>query len=439
MNSVLIISYYFPPSGGPGVQRVLKFVKYLPEFGWRPVVLTVEDGDFPARDESLLMEIPQDVTVYRTRILEPYRLYRRLTGRSPGTPVDVENIPGGSSGRSFMESAAEFVRSTVFIPDARMGWFPYGVAHGQAIIRKENIRALYSSSPPYTAALIARTLHRRSRLPWIAGFRDPWTGFLSTPERWSLPRMVDKHLERSVFEEASAVEVAWQGIMEDALEKYPTLDRSKFQYLPNGFDRADFSDFTHRENDRFTITYTGSMYGKRNPASLLRAVEELIQDGAIDPGRIRFRFVGRFGSEVQEMFRMASFHSSIDVLPYLPHAKSIAELVRADLLLLIVDEASGAGAIVPGKIFEYLGAARPILALAPPGAVANLLAETKSGYVAANQDLAAIKKAFLECYTKYGYHSHRFSQNEDAVKKYERREVTRRLAGLLDRVITPGP
>jgi hypothetical protein len=438
VKSVLVISYYFPPSGGPGVQRVLKFVKYLPEFGWRPVVLTVEDGDYPARDESLLKEIPPHVTVYRTRILEPYRLYRQLTGRPPETPLDIENIPKGSSDRSMVETAAEFVRSTLFIPDARIGWFPFAVAAGRQIAHRENIQALYSSSPPYTAALIARALRRKLHLPWIAGFRDPWTGFLSTPKRWAAPRAIDAKLERSVFDEASLVEVAWKGIEKDALAKYPSLDRAKFHHLPNGFDRSDFAGVTRRATDRFTMTYTGSMYGKRNPSSLLTALEELIHERTVDPGKICLRFVGRFGSEVQEMFRRASFHSSIEVLPYRPHAESIAELVSADLLLLVVDEAEGASEIVPGKIFEYLGAARPILALAPSGAVADLMAETESGYVAANQDIPAIKKAFLECYTKYGYHSERFAQNEGAVKKYERREVTRRLAELLDRVVGAG-
>ena len=438
MKSVLIISYYFPPSGGPGVQRVLKFVKYLPDFGWRPVVLTVESGDYPARDESLLQEIPRDVAVYRTRIIEPYGMYRRLTGKPPDAPVDVENIPRRSSGRSWAEAVAAFVRSTAFVPDARIGWLPFAASKGRAILDSEGIQAIYSSSPPYTSALVARALHRASRLPWIAGFRDPWTGFLSTPKRWALPRRLDAHLEHSVFHEASLVEVAWKGIQKDALLKYPSLDRSKFHHLPNGFDRSDFANVTPQRDERFTVTYTGSMYGKRNPSSFLTAVDELIREGAVDSRRIRLRFVGRFGSEVLEMFRRVSFQSSLEVVPYRPHAESIAELVNADALLLVVDEAEGSEEIVPGKVFEYIGAARPIIALAPAGAVSELLAETGSGFVAANQDLAAIKRAFLECYSKFGYHRRQFHQNEDAVRNYERREVTRRLAELLNRVVRPG-
>lgn len=188
MKNLLVVTYYFPPSGGPGVQRVLKFVKYLRDFEIRPIVLTVANGDFPVRDESLLSEIPPDVPVYRSKIFEPYQLYRKLTGKPADAPVDVNNIPKPGERRSVAEHFAEFVRSNFFIPDARIGWLPSAVAMGKRIIQSERIDCLYSSSPPYTSALIARALKRRTHLPWIAGFRDPWTGFLSTPVRYGLAK-----------------------------------------------------------------------------------------------------------------------------------------------------------------------------------------------------------------------------------------------------------
>ncbi len=177
VKKVLIVTYYFPPSGGPGVQRVLKFVKYLPEFGWQPVILTVQDGDYPARDESLLAEIPRHAIVYRTKIFEPYRLYRKLTGKPADAPVDVENIPQGGRKKSPAELFAEIVRSTFFIPDARIGWYPYAIPAGLRIIKEHSIKAIYSSSPPYTTSVIARKLHRETRVPWVAGFRDRLDGF----------------------------------------------------------------------------------------------------------------------------------------------------------------------------------------------------------------------------------------------------------------------
>ncbi len=433
MKKVLIVSYYFPPSGGPGVQRVLKFVKYLPEFGWQPVVLTVQDGDYPARDESLLAEIPQHTIVYRTKIFEPYRLYRKLTGKPPNAPVDVENIPqGGRQGGSAMESLAEFVRSTFFIPDARIGWYPYAIPEGLKIIKEQKIDAIYSSSPPYTTSVIARKLHRATGVPWVAGFRDPWTGFLSTPDRWFLPRAIDEHLERAVFNDANAVEAAWRGILIDIIAKDPNVDQKKLFHLPNGFDRDDYPVLDAQANERFTVTYTGSMYGKRNPRTFLRAVEGLVDHGKVDPEKITLRFIGRFGSEVREMLQGSSLRDSIEVVSYLPHSKSVEALLRSDALLLIVDEAAGSNEIVPGKVFEYIGAQRPIIALAPDGAIAALMRETRSGLVAPNQDIPAIQAAFIECYDNFLYHKRKFEQDREAVKRYDRREITRQLAALLD-------
>jgi glycosyltransferase involved in cell wall biosynthesis len=432
MKKVLIVTYYFPPSGGPGVQRVLKFVKYLPEFGWQPVVLTAKDADFPARDESLLAEIPKHATVYRTKIFEPYKLYRRLTGRPADAAVDVENIPQAGRKRSVSESIAEFVRATCFIPDARIGWYPYAVSAGRQIIRQEKIDAIYSSSPPYTTAVIARKLHRSTGLPWIAGFRDPWTGFLSTPERWLIPRVIDRRLERSVFTDADRVEAAWRGILRDVTGKMPGIDQHKLAYLPNGFDADDYPKLDLQPNERFTVTYTGSMYGKRNPQTFLRAVEELVSEGKVDAARIRLRFIGRFGAEVQEMLRTTNLRESIDVVPYLPHSESVRELLRSDALLLVVDEAAGSEGIVPGKVFEYIGAQRPVIALAPEGAIAELMRETRSGFIASNQDIPAIKSVFVECYQNFLYDRSKFQQDREAVRRYDRREITHQLAELLD-------
>ena len=434
MKKVLIVSYYFPPSGGPGVQRVLKFVKYLPEFGWQPHVLTVQDGDYPARDESLLAEIPRHAIVHRTKIFEPYSLYRKLTGKPSNAPVDVENIPQGGKKASWAESAAEFIRSTFFIPDARIGWYPYAVPVGHRIIREHNIDAIYSSSPPYTTAVIARKLHRSTGVPWVAGFRDPWTGFLSTPDRWFLPRAIDNYLERSAFRDANMVEAAWRGILKDITAKDPKLDQTKLAYLPNGFDRDDYPPVDPQPNQRFTLTYTGSMYGKRNPKTFLHAVEELVRDGKVDLKKIHLRFIGRFGGEVREMLANSTVRESIETVSYLPHGQSVAALLSSDALLLIVDEAAGSDEIVPGKVFEYIGADRPIIALAPEGAIVSLLRETRSGMVAHNQDIVAIQAAFIECYNNFLYHNRKFEQDREAVKRYDRREITRQLAALLDAV-----
>jgi glycosyltransferase involved in cell wall biosynthesis len=216
------------------------------------------------------------------------------------------------------------------------------------------------------------------------------------------------------------------------MEKHPEIPCTKFFYLPNGFDSADYPTGVVPNDEIFTVTYTGSLYGVRNPKTFLQAVEELVKEGSIDLRKIRLKFIGRFGADVQEMFRSTSIHEAIEVVPYLPHSESIRELLRASALLLIVDETKDSAEIVPGKVFEYIGARRPILALAPNGAAAELLQETRSGFVAPNADVAAIKRAFVECYEKFGYRKQTFEPNEEAIRRYERREITNQLAVLLD-------
>lgn len=431
MKSVLVIAYYFPPSGGPGVQRVLKYIQYLREYGWQPVVLTVSNGDFPARDESLMSKIPPDIHVERTHIYEPYDLYRLFMGAKKNTPIDVNVIKKETQRRSAKEHIAEWVRATFFIPDARIGWLPTAVSAGMRLIEQFDIQAIYSSSPPYTASLIARQLKRKTGLRWVAGFRDPWTQFLTTPNRWFLPAAIDRSLEHSVFREADAVECAWQGIINDAIGKYPQLPREKFYHIPNGFDSSDFPVVSRHRNHKFTITYTGSMYGRRNPASFFKALELLIWMQKLNPQDIHLRFVGRFGAEVHEMFQNASFRESIEILSYVPHEQSVAYLLRSDALLLIVDEAKESEEIVPGKVYEYVGVQKPIIAVAPAhSAIAKLLEETKAGAVAHQSDVEGCARIIEQYYDawKSGTTAH---QHSDAVAAYERRQLTGQLAQLL--------
>ncbi|MFN3780611.1 MAG: glycosyltransferase [Candidatus Kapaibacteriota bacterium] len=434
MKKLLIVAYYFPPSGGPGVQRVLKYTKYLPEFGWQPIILTVENGTFPALDYSLLDEIPKNVTIVRTKIYEPYELYRIFTGKPKSTAIDVNVIRKEGQKLTLQERIAEFIRATLFIPDARVGWLLTAKSKAVEICKKYNVDAIYSSSPPYTCSLIARYVKRKLGIPWIAGFRDPWTGFISTPKRWFLPAIIDKNLEQSVFSEADLVEVAWLGIKKDALSKFPHLPESKFIHIPNGYDPADYPNIEYEPNSVFTLTYTGSMYGRRNPQSLFKALEKLVFDGMLKSEEFKIRLIGRFGAEVMQMIESTSIKSCVEVVPYLPHNESLNQLMKSDALLLIVDEAKDSSEIVPGKVYEYLGTGKPILAIAPTdGAVAKLISETKSGFVAHQSDIDLIGKNFLKLFNLW---KEKTLHQPDSLEiaKYSRKRHTEKLAEYLNRL-----
>jgi len=433
---VLVVSYYFPPSGGPGVQRILKFVKYLPEFGFDPAVLTVAEGDYPARDESLLREIPPKVPVLRTRIPEPYGLYRKLTGKKKGSAVDVNvNRPRGQRVAT-SERMAEWVRGMLFVPDARVGWLLTGVKPGIRFARDVGADIVYSSSPPYTCALLGRSIARGAGIPWVPELRDPWTEFLSAPRRPEPARGFDRRLEQSVYHDAPRLVIAWSGIAADLRGKYPHEDAAKFRLVPNGYDPEDVSGVNPVHNSRFTIVYTGSLYGVRNPETFLDAVGRLLARGELDPDRVRIRFIGRFGEEVRAMFRRPDVAGVVEERGYVPHAESVAELLGAQALLLVVDDVPGSEHIVPGKVFEYLGAKRPVLAVGPDGDVAGLVRSIGAGRVLARQDVDGIGNAILELYREWlATGKTEYRGDLEMTERQSRRERARDLAGVLDEVL----
>lgn len=435
MKKVLIVAYYFPPSGGPGVQRVLKFVKYLPEFGWEPAVLTVEDGDFPARDPHLLEEIPASVPVTRTRILEPYSIYRALTGKKPGEAVDVNTNYRPGTKTTWRETLAQRIRGTFFIPDARVGWLVDGIPGGVRAARAWGADLIFSSSPPYTCALLGRAVARRVGRPWVMELRDPWTGFLSAPVRHGVSRALDRRLERGCVEQASRLVIAWRGIERDLREKYPDLRTEGIRLVENGFDPDDLAGAEPVRFDRFTLVYTGSMYGVRNPDTLLHAVTRLLDEGRVQPEELELVFVGRFGDEVRDMFRRPGLRGTVREVGHLPHAESVRYTLGADALLLVVDDVKGSEGIVPGKVFEYIGARRPVLAITPEGDVADLIRRTRAGIVVDRNDVAGMARA-LEGWIDERRRNGRvaFPGLEAEVEQLSRRGRTALLAGIFDEV-----
>ncbi len=449
MKKVLIISYYFPPSGGPGVQRVLKFVKYLPSFGWKPIVLTVKDGDFPARDESLLKEVPYNIDVHRTDIFEPYDLYRRLTGKSKTTAVDVNNIDEGSKKR-FSDRIAEFIRATFFIPDARRYWKKYAVREGKKIIDAEKPDIIFSSSPPYTCALIAMELKRYAEkkfgkpVPWVSDFRDAWTDYLTTPDRWFLPKRIDKHYEKTTLDKADSVTIVASGMKDDFERKYPQVSaKTDFVLLRNGFDSDDYkhTKISDKKNDKFTIVYTGSMYGKRNPYYLLDTITELVNDKKVDKDKIKFIFVGRLSSDIIDYINSSQLKDAIEVVSYVAHSVSIDYLMQADAMLLLIDEDKYSKMILSGKVFEYLGASaltgKPVFAITGDGEAKDLLVETKAGMINPHHEPEILEENYLKLYNGFFENNTAILPNSDkkAIELYERKLLTKKLAEVFDKYV----
>jgi hypothetical protein len=427
------------------VQRILKFVKYLPQYGWEPLVLTVEDGDFPARDESLLDEIPLSIKVYRTKIFEPYGFYRKLTGRKKTSAIDVDNI--NKEGRErFSERVSEFIRATFFIPDARRGWLRYAVREGKKIIDEERPDLIFSSSPPYTCAMIAvklKNYHLKKygkQISWVSDFRDAWTGYLTTPDRWLIPAAIDAGYERNTLEQTDAVTMVANGIKDDFDTKYPDISKDKKYFLiRNGFDSEDYKGIEHPKsrNEKFTVAYTGSMYGKRNPFFFIDTLTELIKSNKVDINKIKLVFVGRMGKDIVNYIESSYLKQVIEHIPYVPHSESIKYLLGADAMLLLIDEDKYSKMILSGKVFEYLGASlitgKPIIAIAPEGEAADLIRETSAGEIIPHNNKEYLSKVFMKYYNSF-LESGKIPvlTNSEAIKQYDRKLLTAKLAEVFD-------
>jgi glycosyltransferase involved in cell wall biosynthesis len=433
MKKVLIISYYFPPSGGAGVQRVLKFVKYLPQFGWEPIVLTVHEGaGFPARDPSLLKEIPKGIPVHRTKIFEPYSIYRKVTSKKKDEAIDIATL--SQTGLSLSERFSRFIRSTFFIPDARCFWKKHAVKTGQKIIDSQSIDLIFSSAPPYTCHRIGQQLQKYSALPWVADFRDSWVGWLSAPKRWFLPHWIDRSMEHSVLRNADRCVTVSNGIREDLLSRNKRVDLDKWDLIPNGYDGEDFKNRNgNPSNDLFVLTYTGSLYGHRSPETLLSALERILQKHPELQNVIRIRFIGRVDAHFLEAFKR--FGTIIQYIPYVPHSESIRMLLDSTALLLIIDDAPANQSIITGKLYEYIGAKRPILALAPEGEAAQLIRQLNIGAVVHPNDASSIQKALEIWLDIWKRKKSIIKLSDDRIEQFDRKNLTKQLADVFDGLV----
>lgn len=376
MKNILIITYYWPPAGGAGVQRVLKFAKYLPQFGFRPIILTVPKPDSPVDDETLLKDIPTEAKVYKISGFEPFSLYKKFTGKKIDEKIPADILQ--KSSKSIKEKLASWIRFNVFIPDAKIGWYFRAVKYGLEIIQKERIDIIFSSGPPHTTALIAKKLAKITRIKWVADFRDPWLEivYYQQIKRNRITLAIDKHLEKSVLRQADFVTTVSEDIKLLLLEKGAKV----VKVIENGFDESDFgfsASERNTKNEYFTIAYTGGMSVDRVPFTFLQILPRFVDEIS---SQIRFVFAGKFCSEFVNEINRLKISYLFEIQNFVTHQESITILQNSDALLLVVNNVQNNLGIVTGKMYEYLAAKKPILAIAPTkGDASKILTETKSG------------------------------------------------------------
>ncbi len=426
-KKVLVITYYWPPSGGGGVQRWLKFTKYLPEFGWDPVVFTPENPAFDQKDESLLKEISSQVEVLHFPIWEPYGIFKKLSGKKELKQGQV--LEEGK--RGVFSGLAVWLRGNLFVPDPRVFWVKPSVEYLSSILRSNEISTIITTGPPHSVHLIGMKLKMQNPgLSWVADFRDPWTKWDILKQFKMLPFTWAKHrkLEQQVFKVADRIITVSNSWRDD----FKRLGARRVSVITNGFDTPEGQDPETQRSDKFILSHLGMMNKLRNPTALWQALEELISENADFSRDFSLHLTGILSAEV--LSTIASFPGLNDCLQTqasIPHEEVFQVYQESAVLLLILNQSENAQGHLPGKLFEYLSARRPVLALGLPSSdAANILKESGMGSTIDWGDESALKNHLLLLYQRWksGETDHGLIN----IDQYSRRALTGQLAELLN-------
>ena len=441
LKRLLIITYYWPPTGGSGVQRWVKFSKYLPEFGWQPVVYTPENPEQLARDESLLKDIPACAEVIKTHISEPYAIYRRLTGGKAGQEVN----PVNAQKKSWKQRLSLWIRGNCFIPDPRVGWVRPSVRFLKKYLREHPVDAVVTTGPPQSVHLIGLRLKKELGLRWIADFRDPWTEMFYY-KHLGLSAAADRRhrrLEQAVLDGADKIISVSPPVAAD----FQARTKTPVVLITNGFDESDFRGESpcagvvepgcpgisraifsgsgkpgpQARRDEIRLVHTGLFAADGNPLNLWDALAERCEADPDFRARLQIRLAGKVDAAVTDAIRARGLGDNLVELGYLPHDETVREQLEADFLLLPLRREPEYAKVLPGKIFEYLAARRPVLGIGQEdGAADSVLRDAAAGEMF-DWNKKEELLAFLD------------AEHPQAagIEKYTRRALTERLAEVL--------
>jgi len=423
---VLILTYYWPPSGGSGVQRWLKFVKYLQEFGITPVVYTVDNPDFSIEDTSLLRDIPEGIEVLKQPIWEPYQLASFFSKEKKSKT----NVGFLNSNQSLFCKLSTYIRANYFIPDARMFWIKPSVAYLEKYLKETPVDLIISSGPPHSLHKIGLELKQKTAIKWISDFRDPWTEIDYFHQLPLTEKAKKKHfqMEKEVLLKSDAVIVVGKTMRQNYL-KFNTNTVA----ITNGFDSITEPQETILDS-MFSITHIGMMNEDRNPLILWKALASLSKEIKGFSKNLTIQFIGKLDTSVIEAIEENGLKQNTELISYLPHEEVYEYQKKSQLLLLAVNNVPSAKGIITGKIFEYLVAKRPILAIGPKdGDLAEILEETESGKIVGFKDFDNLKTVLKEYYQEYLKKELKVSSK--GIDKYHRKELTKELARLIKKTV----
>lgn len=432
LKKVLIITYYWPPGSGPGVQRWLKFSKFLPEYGWEPIIVTVNNGSYPSTDESLFCDISEEITVRKTSTLEPFTVYNLLRGKK-GKSVEASTETETSKSNVFQQFS-NFIRANFFIPDARKGWNQFALKAAKELIESEKPSIIITTGPPHSTHLVGLKLKEQYKIPWIADFRDPWTTSYS---RSYLPLTKRSHklnieFEAKVLQSVSALITATPS-METELASRTT----KVQTISNSYDEDDFTTEKPKASEKFVIAYVGNLKSVQNAHVVWRALVELCEE--VDGFRDNFEFqiTGNVSNTVLNSLAAAGLKSNVCLREFAHHKVAIGHMQSAHLLFLPIPKSENNKVILTGKVFEYLATERPILGIGPvDGDAAELLKTCGRPEMIDYENKSAIKTRILALYESFLLDSVPSSEGNEVHKTFTRRNATKDLSQLLNSLVS---
>lgn len=420
MNKVLIVTYYWPPSGGAGVQRWLKFSKYLPEFGWEPIILTVdpEYAAYPVTDFSLSDELPLSIRVYPTRAVNYFGIYWKNKSKIP-TAGFANSIDNTLKGKIF-----RFIRGNLFLPDPRKGWNKYAFKKACELIEKEGIINIITTSPPHSTQLIGLKIKKKYQaLNWIADLRDPWTDIYYYKQFYPtfFSKRIDQRFEKSVLKKADKIMTVGVSLKNLFSSKIKGVEY-KTEVITNGYDEDDFTGITPIIPAMFTVTYVGTLSDIYPIDGFLNAIQIFIDKG----NEIILRFIGTVSQNQKDLIQSKSGNSILEFIPYVDHTAAIQYMLNTSVLLLIIPDHQSNKSIITGKIFEYIASGKPIICLGPlNGDAAGIIRNAEYGKTFSYMDSKGISEYLIQLISGKSI----TQMNSNAF--YNRRELTKKIIPLL--------
>ena len=432
MHKVLIITYYWPPSGGAGVQRWLKFTKYLREFGWEPVIYTPLSPEYPVMDNTLIKDIPDGIEVIRTPIWEPYEFYKKITGKKSSAKINSGFLNHKRSSGLF-EKLSVWIRGNFFIPDARKFWVKPSVRFLIKYLKENHVDAIVSTGPPHSMHLIALALKDCLNIPWLADFRDPWTDidYYNDMKISAFADKKHKSLELMTIKGCNAMVV----VGEDMKTNYELMGGNNIQVITNGYDTDDMNFQDVVRDTKFSISHIGTLPPNLNLKGLWQVLSELSDKLPNFRDNLEIKLIGKVDKSVTDDIAAFNLANQFTRIEYVTHDKAALLMKQSAILLLAINKDSpNAKGILTGKIFEYLASCRPIFAIGPSdGDLARMLAESEAGFISEYNDMAQIKKIVLRLYEKYLNND--LNNSPKGIEKYSRKNLTANLADVLNKMI----